>query len=419
METMIELREYQKKGATDCCSLLQKYHIAYLAWEVRLGKTLTALKAADLYGAKKVLFLTKKKAVESGTILNDYELLKPNYTITIINNESIHKITDNDFDMLISDEHHRNGSFPKPNKKTKVLKQRFGHLPMIFLSGTPAPESGSQYYHQFWISEYSPFHDYKNFYGWAQKFVEKRIKYLGSIQVTDYSHSRDELINDFIKPYMLKLTQEQAGFKTEIKEHVIYYDMPQAITDMTEKIMTYRIIEGKCDNIVADTAAAMMTKIHQIENGTVITESGNAYILNKYKTKYIMQTFAEKKIAIFYYYQKELDLLKDVFGDKLTTDLNEFNTTDKNFAVQQISGSEAISLKAADALVYYNWGFSGKNYIQGRDRMTTMDRQTNNVYFVVARNSLSEKIYKAIRNKKRYNDKMFIKDYGRRTKFAE
>ena len=84
---MIQLRPYQEKGAADCVSLLKKYKIAYLCWEVRLGKTLTALNAANDYGAKKVLFMTKKKAIESGTIMNDYNALKPNFKIVIIFHE--------------------------------------------------------------------------------------------------------------------------------------------------------------------------------------------------------------------------------------------------------------------------------------------------------------------------------------------
>ena len=100
------LREYQRELAEQGLAILSKYKIVYLAMEVRCGKTLTALSIADKYGAKNVLFLTKKKAVESGTILNDYNLLAPSYTITVINNESLHKLTGT-YDLLISDEHHR------------------------------------------------------------------------------------------------------------------------------------------------------------------------------------------------------------------------------------------------------------------------------------------------------------------------
>ena len=104
---MFILRKYQEEIAEQGLAILNKYKIVYLAMEVRTGKTITALSIAERYGAKNVLFLTKKKAVESGTIQNDYNLLAPSYSITITNNESLHKVTDNDFDLLISDEHHR------------------------------------------------------------------------------------------------------------------------------------------------------------------------------------------------------------------------------------------------------------------------------------------------------------------------
>ena len=408
---MIQLRDYQIDISAKAVILLQTKKIAYLAMEVRTGKTLTALNAANDYGAKKVLFLTKKKAVESKTIQNDYDLLQPNFKIIIINNESLHKITDDDFDLLISDEHHRNGSYPKPNKTTKEIKHRFGHLPMIFLSGTPAIESGSQWYHSFWISDNSPFIE-KNFYRWAENYTTPAIKFFGSIQIKDYSKSIDYLINPIIEPYLLKYTQKDAGFVSEIEEHIIYYDMPVKLRKITETLLKDELIRGNKENIVANNAAAMLNKIHQIENGTVITEQNNAYVIDTYKAEFIKQYFRDKKIAIFYYFQKERELLLNVFGDTITTDINEFNSTNKHFAIQQISGSEAISLKSADALVYYNYGYSGKNYTQGRDRMTTKEREENNVYFILAKKSLNERIYKAIKSKKRYNEKLFQKQYS-------
>lgn len=55
------LRDYQENISTDAAKLLGWTHIAYLCMEVRTGKTLTALAAAEKYGAKVVLFATKKK----------------------------------------------------------------------------------------------------------------------------------------------------------------------------------------------------------------------------------------------------------------------------------------------------------------------------------------------------------------------
>ena len=101
----ITFRQYQNDIIKKGCNILENNNILYLAMEVRTGKTLVSLKIADLLNFKKVLFITKKKSID--TILSDYSKLKPNYEIVVINNESLHTVLDNDFDILISDEHHR------------------------------------------------------------------------------------------------------------------------------------------------------------------------------------------------------------------------------------------------------------------------------------------------------------------------
>ena len=129
---MLQLRDYQIDLSYKGLDILKQLGIVYLVMSVRTGKTLTSLNIANIYGAKKVLFITKLKAISS--IKSDYDALNPNYEIQIINNESLHKITDNDFDLVISDEHHRNSAFPKPCNSAKTIRERFGHLPQIYLS---------------------------------------------------------------------------------------------------------------------------------------------------------------------------------------------------------------------------------------------------------------------------------------------
>ena len=132
----MNLRDYQIELSQKAVEILRVKKIVYLSMEVRTGKTLTSLETAKLYGAKRVLFLTKKKAISS--IIDDYS--KFNYAndfeLEVINDESMSKVLGK-FDLVIHDEHHRFGAFPKPGKYTKEFAQRFYMLPMIFLSGTP------------------------------------------------------------------------------------------------------------------------------------------------------------------------------------------------------------------------------------------------------------------------------------------
>ena len=408
---MIVLRDYQNKIVEQGCDILKTKKILYLAMEVRTGKTLVSLSIANNLGFKKVLFLTKKKSISS--IQNDYKALNPSFELFVINNESVHTITDTDFDLLISDEHHRLSAYPKPSTKFKLIKEKYGHLPMILLSGTPATESASQWYHSFFISKIADVWScYKNFYRWADKFVTIQKKYFGSLQCNDYSNANLSEIMKVIQPYVIFFTQKEAGFETVIDENILYFETSKLQKSMIKQLIKESIITGKEDTIIADSGAKKMSKCHQISNGTIILDSGKSIILDTSKAEFIKSKFKNNKIAIFYYYKKELDLLQQVFAENLTTDLDEFNTTTKNIALQQISGSEGISLKNAEYLIYYSFGFSGCKYIQGRDRMTTIDRKENTVFFVFEKKSIDEKIYNTIKNKKTYTEKLFKNDFG-------
>jgi len=209
---MKELRDYQKELSLLGAGTLLKLNIVYLSMEVRTGKTATSLNIAKLSKFKNVLFLTKKRAIKS--IEEDYKDFgfHDYFKLTVINNESAHKFID-DYDLIVSDEHHRNGAFPKANNMTKFIKQNYSKLPMIFLSGTPHPESYSQIFHQFWCSDYSPFYPISNFYKWAKLFVNIKDRHLGYAVVKDYSDANYNLFKKLISPYFITFTQKEAALK--------------------------------------------------------------------------------------------------------------------------------------------------------------------------------------------------------------
>ena len=79
----IEYRDYQKEIIEKGIDVLKKNNFLYSAMEVRTEKTLTRLGICRELDAKKVLFLTKKKAISS--IESDYSMLNPNYELTVVN----------------------------------------------------------------------------------------------------------------------------------------------------------------------------------------------------------------------------------------------------------------------------------------------------------------------------------------------
>jgi hypothetical protein len=381
---------------------------------VRTGKTLMALETCKKFGAKRVLFITKIKAFSS--IEKDYWDFGyiPSFDLVIINRESLHKIETNDFDVVIIDEVHGYTSYPKPSKYYKDVKSRFGNIPMIMLSGTPTPESYSQYYHLFTLSNHSPFKEFKNFYQWANEYVNIKLKYLGYAQVKDYSDARKKDFWHHIRYHILTFTQKEAGFTTDVKEHILKVKMKPITYAITDKLVKDLVVTSSTSGkqIIADTGVKLQQKIHQLFSGTIKYEDGSIQIIDNSKAEFIKEKFKGKKIAIFYNFIAELQMLKDTLGNDLTTDLNEFNATNKNIALQIVSGREGISLAKADYLIFLNLQFSAVSYFQAKDRLTTMERKSNDIYWVFADGGIENSIYKRVLQKLDYTHDNFKKDFN-------
>lgn len=375
--------------------------------EVRTGKTLTALGIAQERKARRVVFLTKKKAISS--IESDYKLLSPGYDIIVINYESMHK-HDLSCDVLIIDEAHGLGAFPKPSGRSKDVRYLFEtSLPkVIWLSGTPTPESYSQMYHQTHFVPGSPFYEYKNFYRFADDYVNVRQKKIGTHMINDYSDGKEDIIKK-MEPYTISYTQSEAGFESEIIEEFLFPPLPLTIKSMMDRLEKDLVIEGKNEVILADTPVKLMSKLHQMSSGTIKFESGESMVLSTFKSDFIRDHFKGKKIGIFYKFKAELDAIEESFGkDNVTSDLSEFDSGRCDvIALQIVSGREGISLRNADVLVFMAIDFSATSYWQARDRMTTKDRKSNTVYWVFSDGGIERDIYEAVSMKKTFTMKHF------------
>lgn len=410
----MRLRDYQEELSDNCASILHKHGIGYLAMQVRTGKTLTALASASKYGAKDVLFVTKKKAISD--ILgqaNDYGF---NFNrLEVTNYEQLHKFQP-EWDLVIIDEAHSIGAFPGPSLRAKELKRICKATPIILLSGTPTPESYSQIYHQLWISETSPFAAWPTFYKWAHEFVNIGKIYVFNRSINDYKNANYEKILPYIEPVMLTYTQEQAGFESKINENILLVKMEEATYKTADILRTKRVATNKDgETILADTEVKLMNKLHQLFSGTIILDEpeDKAKVIDTTKVTYIKNKFEGKKIAIFYKFRAEYQMLYWEFGGKITDDPVVFNeSTDKIFVGQIAASREGINLSTADALVFLNIDFSAVSYWQSRARIQTRDRvQESNIYYVFAEGGIETKIMKAVQDKKDYTLNHFKQDF--------
>lgn len=411
MSNKIELRDYQKDIVSRACEIINVNRFVYLAMEVRTGKTLTSLSICDnLEDVNNVLFITKKKAIK--TIENDFEMISPSYNITVINYESIHKLPSVKWDVIILDEAHGMGAFPKPSGRALAIKHliQANWCRVILLSGTPTPESYSQMFHQVYGIPTNPFRQYTTFYKFAKDYVNVKQRKINGMMVNDYSGGYETII-DAMTPYTIRFSQKDAGFLVKTTEKIIEVPVDERIAKMVAILKKDLVIQGKEEVILGDTPVKLMSKLHQLYSGTIKFESGNSMVLAKTKAEYILHNFSDRRVGIFYKFKEELTAIKEVLGDNVTTELTDFDEDKaQHIALQIVSGREGISLKNADCIVYYNIDFSATSYWQSRDRMTTKDREENHIYWLFSQGGIESLIYKAVSKKKDYTVSHFKRD---------
>ena len=410
---MITLRQYQVDIANEGQHIIEKYGMLYLAMQVRTGKTHTAMATLDKIGAKRALFITKKKAIAS--ILKDHGDGGYKFDLHVTNYEQLGKFDASTFDAYVIDEAHCLGAFPKPSVRTKLLKKIIWHKPVIFLSGTPSAESYSQIYHQLYISMHSPYYRYYNFYAWAKDYVDVKQVQRGPYLTNDYSCANEEKIKKDLEPIMLTYTQEEAGFVSPVVEH--FHEVEDdAVISRCKELFRNRVIEfvdilphSPVMKVVADTPASLMSKLHQISGGTCITDNGTRYISSA-KIRYIKENFKNKKLAIYYKFVGELELIKRVFHD-ITSSPEEFNSSDNKVFVSQISsGREGITLSSADCICFVNIDYSAVSYWQARARLQSLNRtKPAEIHWIFAKGGIEKKVYKAVSNKINFTASYFFK----------
>ena len=404
---MVELREYQQTAVSNGLELLRSHKIVCLSMEVRTGKTLTALSLAAEYGAKKVLFVSKKKAIVEGSIKKDYELLAPDYNIAFWNYASLHKVVGK-FDIVIVDESHSIGAFPKPSKRAQKLKKICKDTPIIYLSGTFTPESYSQLYHQFYISSYSPFSAYSNFYKWAADFVYIYQKRIGSYKVNSYERTNKTKIDARTKHLFLSVSQESAGFIQPIEEIFLWVKMNETQKEMISNIDQRGFTSYAGELCIPANGAIKLSKKAQISGGTCIMDDDSVAIVSKNKVDFIADKFKGKKIAILYVYQAEGDLLKKNFKNWTSNEDIFRDNDDTTFIAQIRSAREGVDLASADCLVMYSIDFSATSYFQGKARIQSKNRtKPARLYWIFSEGGIERYVYSAVSKKKNFTNSYY------------
>jgi len=395
---MIKLSEIQLQKVNEAVDVLRRSPFVYLTIEMRCGKTPIALEICERLRANNVLFVTKKRVI-ADVISHHTEY---NYTLTCTNYESLHKLERMVYDIIILDEAHCLGSFPRPAERAKQIRG-ISARKYILMSGTPTPESFSQIYHQMWACRLEK---HRTFYQFASQYVKVEQKRYGNgATFNDYSNCSEQALVDYIGNNKVSLTQQEFGIPT--RKDVRYMTVKMPVSETLSRNIKTGIINWQGKQYAILNVSQEMQAIHELCGGFFYANN-EIIIVDDNKVKKLIDIISEyDKVCVFYYYKAELELLTRYLSDANlthTTDYEKYKTGNyKVILLQTGSGSEGITLKDIDAIIYYSVSFSSKDMIQSNERATHI---TNNrvidIVYLLSSTGFDSYILKVLRNKKKF-----------------
>lgn len=400
----------QIEGAKKGYALLKKYAIVYFAWEERTGKSLSALLIAEEAIVIKVLIVTKKGKPYDGwqKLLDTYKPLNKLYTLTTYH--QLHKLTDRDQDLIILDEAHNYiSAFPKPSKIWGIVRRVTINKPIIYLSATPHAQTPAQLYHQFALSDWSPWYLYTNYKQWHSTYGIEYSKYFNGRNIPMWDRVKDTLVLNKVKHLFISQTRQEIGFEHEPEDKLHYIELRPETKKVYNRILKKRVFEWNGYTIEYDTKTKLRFGLHMFEGGTL---------------KYTWLAFNSKGTPVKQakYFDmpntEKIDYIKKYWGDKSTVAImynyiGEGIKLNKHFEYAEIlqatTNAEGVDLMHIEHLIIYSQDFSTARHTQRRARQANKARTTPIVvHFLLVKKGISEEVYNTVSiNKENYVDSRF------------
>ena len=283
--------QHQIDIANKAYQVLKEHMIVYLAMEERTGKTLTSILVCEQTKAERILIITKKRALDGWD--DTFRRFDVKKSYTAINYESLHKLTNTKFDLVIIDEAHSNlSAYPKVGTIWKKVYTLTKGKPIIFLSATPSAQTYAQLYHQMKLSSWSPWIKYKNFYEWHRTYGIYKAIYAVGRQILQYDEVKIDMVEADVQNLFISYTRQELGFEHEPNDIIHYIEMHDYTKKLYNELNKDSIIKSL--SYVADTPMKLLQGLYQIEGGTLkIDDSNSISLQNKEKADFIMQTFGD------------------------------------------------------------------------------------------------------------------------------
>lgn len=455
----VELRDYQKKAAHNINYILQMDGVCIFQGQQRVGKTLTAAQVVDyqlLPASPPALVVTKKSAIDG--IQSDFAKLhlEENSDYILINYESVHKVQDQEFQMILLDECHSSGMSTIPNasktwKAIRYICMKNQKAPVLMMSGTTSIESKGQLFFELGVTGKGPWeafiqgggkypyqrwwngpHHYKGGMEGGGYGTGEMIRIRGGQQSPDYKKVIDKMVMDDCKHHFVTLTRKDAGFKicdaTVIPIEVENEVLRQLVRKAAKSgHVVFTDTDGREHERFFDSPAERLQAAHILSGGTfmeTIKENVGGKVKERkvyhtlddwkydpfYKVNYIKEKFNDgKQYVVFTKYIHERNLLK-LNLPNCTTSKEKFLTGDYQFWVASITtNAMGVDLSwVTGGCIMYSTTWSGQVWSQVKDRQLTFARETPAYVWVLnLKGGVDDRVLEAVENKDNFNSRMY------------
>lgn len=300
------------------------------------------------------------------------------------------------------------------------------------LSGTPAPNSETEYYMQLRsIDFYAVPASYTKF---VQHYFDN-ISY--NPQFPKYQlkkHLSDEF-NSLVESMSIYVDAEDVlempGRSFEARTVPMPANVNTHYKSMKNNLAVELVDEGK--EITAPSAAAKANKLRQLAAGFIYDEEGTATLLSTYKFDALQDLLNEpelvgNQVLIWANYRYEFDIIKQYLGDRCailngscslaekTKALNDFKQRQVQYLVANpASLDKGVTLTNAHLCIYFSLDYSYERYEQSIARIyggKHSQKEFCKYYFLLVEHSIDPIIYNAVLKKKDVS--MAILDYIRK-----
>lgn len=385
---------HQVAKGTEAAALLRQHGVCYLAGEVRSGKTRTAIYALSQLPVQRVLWLTKKAAISG--IERELAACRPSASYTVTNYEQCVKLTSDQFDMVVCDESHVLGSVPKPSLRVKAVRAIARTKPVLLLSGTPAVETSLALFHQFCVTNHTPF-KFASFYKFFAQYGVPKPLWVNGRNIEQYKLAKPSLLAD-ADPYIVRMTQDDANITAKAVDIVHKFSLDQSTVDMLDQMKADMMLRLPGHSPLAfESDMLLRTSLHQAEAGALLIDDQIVHLPNTEMVDYIRATFGDSPdVAVMAHYRST--------REKIARHL-------PNVHIYSSDGhAEGTDLSHYKHFVVANSGYSGAKFVQRRDRGTRIGVDTERrVNHLIVAGQLSEAVYSSVSRKLDFNIATFRK----------